>query len=74
MIDIYTLRVEQQGGKYKVVDRKKLCSLDAELATKIYEKSVKHPHVGKNVVWTCVEYENFLQVPPRTYLQVEMQP
>lgn len=50
---------------------KLLAEVDKATADKIFETSMKHPHIHVNVLWMCVKHEKQYGVDARTYCYLE---
>lgn len=68
---LWQVVVQDLKKPYSFTKVKLLEEINQETADKIYETSMKHPHIGENIIWMRVKDENKYNVTARTYCYLE---
>lgn len=71
MVKVWQVTVQDLKKPYGFAKLKILKEVDESSAKQWYERSIKHVHIDKYVVWVAVAIEKELGVSAKTYLYFE---
>lgn len=71
MYKLWKIVVQEDKKPFSYEKVSLIAEIDKATADKIYEKAMKHIHIGKNILWLCITEENQYKVPAKTYVLLE---